>query len=215
MRYPVIDDAGFEQRAEHGVDRFGQVRATAKHELGGMRAQHAPRQEAHGYLDLDALGLRYGVVVHEPLELEQRDVPLGHQSVDDALEAGERQLVYPLHERPRDPRGGCRGVHYVQRPRAGHHRQPRVQYLVHTGELGPVRRHRHEATQRRFVCHVDHHAVPQPVDHERPEAAPDGLHTQRLVDGRVVHEEHHGVHAVQFVQLSEEIEHGCGKKNKR
>lgn len=169
----MVNDAGLEQRAEHGVDRLNEVRATVEHELRGVRAQQTAGQEPYGYLDLDALGLRYGIVVHEPLDLKQGDVALHHQPVDDQLKVGGWKQLESLHERPRYPCGGRRRVHYMHRPRRGHRDQRRVQDLLHPGELGAMRGHRHEAAQRRLVCHVDDHAVPQPVHHERPEAAPD------------------------------------------
>jgi len=71
--------------------------------------------------------------------------------------------------------------------------------------------HRHEAAQRCFVRHIDDHAVPEPVHHERPEATPYRQHAQRLVDGCVVYEKYHRVHTVQLFQLSEEMEHTCNK----
>lgn len=209
MRDPVVNDAGLEERAEHGVDGFDEIRAAVEHELRGVGAQQTAGQKPYGYLDLDALGLGYGIVVHEPFDLEQGDVALHHQPVDDPLEVGGRQQLEPLHERPRYARGGRRRVHYVHRPRRGHCDQLRVQYLFHPGELCTVSGYRHETAQRRFVRHVDDHAVPQPVHHERPETAPDGPHAQRLVDGRVVHEKQYGVHAVQLFQLSKEMEHAC------
>jgi len=67
---PVVNDAGLEQRAEHGVYGFGQVRTAIEHELGGVRAQQAPGQKPYGYFHLDASGLRYRKVVHETLNLE-------------------------------------------------------------------------------------------------------------------------------------------------
>lgn len=69
VRDPVFDDAGLEQRAENGVHRLGQVRAAGKHELRGVRAQQTAGQKSHGYLDLNALGLWHGIVVHEPFDL--------------------------------------------------------------------------------------------------------------------------------------------------
>lgn len=204
---PVVDDAGLEQRGEHRVHRVGQVRTAAEHELSGVRAQQAPGQETYGYLDLDAFRLRLGEMVHEPLHLEQGDVPFDHQPVDDPLEVRSRQQLQLLHERPRQPARGRRRVDDVQRPRAGHRDQVRLEYLVRPGELDPVKRHRHEAAQRGLVRHVYHHAVPQPVDHEHPEAAPHGLHVHRLIDGRLEHEERHGRHPIQLVQFPETVEY--------
>lgn len=211
MHNPVIDDAGLEQRAEHRVYRLSEVRTAAEHELGGVRAQQAAGQKAYGYLNLDAVGLGLGEVVHEPFHFEQGDVPFHHKPVDDPLEVGGWQHLKPLHERPRYPGGGRRRVHYLHRPRAGHRDQVRVQNLVHPGELDPVRRHRHEAAQRCFVRHVYHHAVPQPVDHEHPETAPRRLHMHRLVHDHLVHKKHHGVHPVQLSQLPEVMKYAYEK----
>lgn len=144
---PVVDDAGLEQRGEHRVHRIGQVRTTAEHELRGVRAQQATGQEAYGYLDLDAFRLRFGEMVHESLHLEQGDVPFDHQPVNDPLEIHGRQHLQLLHERPRQPARGCRRVDDVQRPRASHRDQVRIEYLVRPGELESVQRHRHEAAQ--------------------------------------------------------------------
>jgi len=123
---PVIDDAGLEEGAKHGVDRLNEVRATVEHELCGVRAQQTARQEPYGNLDFDALSLGYGVVVHEPLHFKQSNVTLYHQTVDDQLEVCRRQQLEPLHERPRYPRSSRRRVHYVHRPRRGHRDQRRV-----------------------------------------------------------------------------------------
>jgi len=120
---PVVDNAGLEERAEHSIDRFDEVRATVEHKLRGVCAQQTSRQKPYGYFDLDALGLGYGIVVHEPFDFEQGDVALYHQPVNDLLEVGGRQQLKPLHERPRYPRGGRRRVHYVHRPRRGHRDQ--------------------------------------------------------------------------------------------
>lgn len=144
---PVIDDTGLEQGGEHRVHRIGQVRTATEHELSGVRPQQAPGQETDGYLDLDAFRLRLGEMVHESLYLEQGDVPFHNQPVDDVLEVRRRQQLQLLHERPRQPTSGRRRVDDVQRPRAGHRDQVRLEYLVRPGELESVKRHRHEAAQ--------------------------------------------------------------------